>query len=151
MPMPEVERDFLTIIAGIAVAFVVPLIIKSGRRQSSKLVLIVFVGFGLSIEVFAFFFLRLYKVNLEDTKFYQNELTNIDSKLIALKTTLIGERDNDVSDVVRELAGTERNFVLKKDETTVELERTRIERSTYKETIDGLVALAEKMKPKIGT
>jgi len=106
------------------------------------------VSFVVFIEIFAFFFLKLYKANLEDAKFYQNELTNIDSKLIALKATLMESREQDISNVVQELARTERNFILRKDETTVELERTRIERSAYKETMDRAVSLVDKIRPK---
>ena len=46
------------------------------------------ISFILFIEVFAFFFLRLYKLNLNDIKYYQNELTNIDLKNTALMSSL---------------------------------------------------------------
>ena len=41
------------------------------------------------IEVFSFFFLRLYKSSLSDIKYFQNEITNIDSKSLALETALM--------------------------------------------------------------
>jgi hypothetical protein len=37
------------------------------------------------VEIFAYFFLRLYKNSIDDIKFFQNELTNIESKQIALE------------------------------------------------------------------
>ena len=49
------------------------------------------ISFVIFIEVFSFFFLRLYKANLSDVKFYQNELTNADARLVALEATLIDD------------------------------------------------------------
>ena len=43
------------------------------------------VSLVIFIEIFAFFFLRLYKTTLGDIKYYQNELTNIDFKVIGIK------------------------------------------------------------------
>lgn len=42
----------------------------------------------LFIEVFAYFFLRLYKSSLSEIKYFQNEVTNMEAKYIALKTAL---------------------------------------------------------------
>lgn len=38
----------------------------------------------LFIEIFAYFFLRLYKEGLSEIKYFQNELTNVDLKFVAL-------------------------------------------------------------------
>lgn len=84
-------------------------------------------SFILFIEVFAFFFLRLYKANLSDIKFYQNELTTIELKILALNSALSEEKSEALIDILKELSKTERNFILKKGETTVELERERIQ------------------------
>ncbi len=40
------------------------------------------------IEIFAFFFLKLYKSNLQDIKYFHNEKTNIDLKAIAIITSI---------------------------------------------------------------
>lgn len=77
------------------------------------------------IEVFAYFFLRLYKGGLAEIKYYQNELTNFESRFLAL---LLAFRRNDseiLGKVILELAATERNFVLSLGQTTVELEKER--------------------------
>lgn len=77
------------------------------------------------IEIFAFFFLKLYKATLSDIKYFNNEKTNIDFKLIALKTALNNGDSEIVKNMLQELIKTERNFKLSKDESTVELEKIR--------------------------
>lgn len=84
------------------------------------------IAFILFIEIFAYFFLRLYSRGLDDVKYYQNELTNVAMRKAAMRAAFaIADSQNDYSvaakDVVGELVRTERNFVLKKGETTVEL------------------------------
>lgn len=73
-------------------------------------------------QIFAYFFLRLYKTGLSDIKYYQNEITNVDLKVVALRAAMISPDPKDLGQVIRDLSRTERNFVLKRGETTVELE-----------------------------
>jgi hypothetical protein len=80
------------------------------------------------IEIFAFFFLKLYKSNLLEIKYFNNEKTNIDFKLITLKTALFQDDMEMIKLCLSELIKTERNFVLKKDETTVEIEKIKTEK-----------------------
>ena len=42
------------------------------------------------IEIFAFFFLRLYRASLADIKYFQNEITNLEAKCLALEFTILG-------------------------------------------------------------
>ncbi|OOD16220.1 hypothetical protein BWP00_19165, partial [Acinetobacter baumannii] len=44
--------------------------------------------FVVLIELFAYFFLNLYRKSLEDIKYYQNELTNLEAKYLSLQTSL---------------------------------------------------------------
>ena len=81
------------------------------------------------IEIFALFFLKLYKATLAEIKFFQNELTNIESRFTALRTALAGSDAQALSSVLAKLADTERNFILKKDESTVHLELQKSERA----------------------
>ena len=81
----------------------------------------------LFIEVFSYFFLRLYRANLNDMKYFQNELTNIESKLTALNIAVHGDDNALKAKVVESLLATERNFVLKKGETTIDLEVSKME------------------------
>jgi hypothetical protein len=54
--------------------------------------------------VFAFFFLRLYKATLSDTKFYQEELTYLASIDIALQAALKTENPNVMAAVISQIA-----------------------------------------------
>lgn len=79
------------------------------------------------IEMFAYFFLKLYKNGLEEIKYFQNELTNIESKLISVEVSFVTKNEESMKEALKVLVQTERNFVLKKGETTVELERAKSE------------------------
>jgi hypothetical protein len=81
---------------------------------------------AIFIETFSFFFLRLYKDNLEDVKYFHNERTNIDSKVIALKTAIAYGDKETIADAIRSFLAVERNFILKKDETTINIERIKM-------------------------
>ena len=96
------------------------------------------------IEVFAYFFLNLYKQSLSEIKYFQNEITNIESRHLAIQ---FAAKDPDSSlqlKIVEELMKTERNFLMSKDQTTVEIERERLSRSTYSELINTVKDLAKK-------
>ncbi|MDK2050572.1 hypothetical protein [Aliarcobacter butzleri] len=78
-------------------------------------------------ELFALFFLKLYAKGLNEIKYFQNELTNIELKLVAVEVAYVTKNDESMKDSLNILAQTERNFILKKGETTVELERAKSE------------------------
>ena len=81
-----------------------------------------FISLSLFIEIFSFFFLKLYKSGLTEIKYFQNELTNIEMKFVSLDTALCtGEKDT-ITGVISEFSKTERNFILEKGQSTVELE-----------------------------
>lgn len=92
----------------------------------------------LMIEIFAYFFLALYKTSLHEIKYFQNELTNIESKQIALRAALDSGDEEVVADIVASLATTERNHVLLKGQTTLELERIKIDREGQSELVRSL-------------
>ncbi|PRZ23283.1 hypothetical protein [Flavobacterium granuli] len=81
------------------------------------------------IEIFAFFFLKLYKSTLLEIKYFNNEKTNIDFKLISLKTALFQDDKKMIKLCLIELIKTERNFILKKEDTTVELEKFKADKN----------------------
>jgi len=87
-----------------------------------RLTLVVF------IEIFAYFFLSLYKSSLAEIKYFQNEMTNVECRFIALRTAIISEYEDSAKQVITELGKTERNHVLEKGQTTVELEKARLEK-----------------------
>lgn len=98
------------------------------------------------IEVFAFFFLRLYKLNLNDVKYFQNELTTVELKLSSLVTSINFGTEQDISSITQELSRTERNFILKKDETTVDLEKSRIAKTDLKDILGSVTEIIKHKK-----
>lgn len=106
-----------------------------------RLTLVVF------IEVFAYFFLRLYKSSLAEIKYFQNEMTNLESRAIALRAAFRAGDPKTVSEIISALGGTERNHVLNKGQTTVDIERARIEKEGINEFVKNFLAVFSKHKP----
>ncbi|MES5099263.1 hypothetical protein ABUK73_13620 [Agrobacterium sp. BA1120] len=79
------------------------------------------------VQVFAYFFLRLYRYSLYEIKFFQNELTNADLRFSALYSAICFGEKSSVLAIAKLLAQTERNFILKKGETTINLKREELE------------------------
>jgi hypothetical protein len=79
------------------------------------------------IEIFAYFFLKLYKSSLSEIKYFQNEVTNVEAKLAALKCSLMINDIGSISSVIKVLSETERNSILQKGQTTAEIEKSKIE------------------------
>jgi hypothetical protein len=75
------------------------------------------------IQVFGYFFLNLYRSGSQDMKYYQNEITNVTAWRLSLRAALATGDIATIGTLVKRLAETERNFVLKKGETTVDLKR----------------------------
>ncbi len=95
------------------------------------------------VEIFAFFFLKLYKTNVDEVRYFQNELTNIDSKIISLKAAIwSGEKDT-LNIVIQGFKDTERNFILKKDEKTIELEKIKIDSRNSENLTSNLLKMIE--------
>jgi hypothetical protein len=101
-------------------------------------------SFVFIIELFAYFFLRLYKTGLEEIKYFQNELTNIESKLVAVEVSYITKNEESMKIAIDTLVQTERNFVLKKGETTVELEKAKSESEITQNILKAIPAFLKK-------
>jgi len=99
---------------------------------------------SLFIELFSFFFLRIYKKNLDDIKYLNNERTNIDLKLVALRTSIAYSESEALKEVILDLSKTERNFVLKKGESTVEIEKERQENTSSEKILSSFLKLLDK-------
>lgn len=91
--------------------------------------------FVLLIELFSYFFLNLYKNSLDEIKYYQNEITNLESKHLALRVAKSMNNHKMMSIILEELVKTERNFILEKDQTTIELEKKRIDSTNSNNTL----------------
>ena len=91
------------------------------------------------VEVFAYFFLRLYSNSLIEIKYFQNEITNIESKAMALRAAAHPGNETSMKDVILKLSQTERNYVLRKGETTVDVERSKMEKETVASLLDTIL------------
>jgi len=84
----------------------------------------------IMIQVFAYFFLNLYRSGLQEIKYYRNEMTNALSKQAGIRAALVSKEKAAISHAIKRLMDTERNFILKKGESTMFLDHERIERET---------------------
>ncbi|WP_313168744.1 hypothetical protein [Massilia oculi] len=96
------------------------------------------------VEIFAFYFLKLHKDAMESIRYYQNELTNIDLKTIALNAAYSTSDGECLEGVIKELSITERNFILKGKQTTVEIEKRKFDKYLVTEALDRLTILLKK-------
>ena len=106
----------------------------------SRLSLVIF------IELFSFFFLKLYRTSLSEIKYYQNELTNVELQQVAIFTAINFGNSENLSLIIKELSTVERNFKLQKGESTVELEKNKIEISNLKDTLKTVINAIPKRK-----
>lgn len=95
----------------------------------------------LLVELVAYFFLRLYRSGIEEVRFYQNELTNAESRWGALSTSLLINDASALRIVIKALAETERNFVLSNGATTVELEKHKMQQISGEDIVKLMHAL----------
>lgn len=93
----------------------------------------------LLIEIFAYFFLRLYKSTLSEIKYFQNEITSIEAKFLALTVSASMGKEDQLKSILEQLARTERNFILEKGQTTIDLERSRLDQQ-LDESLIGKIA-----------
>lgn len=96
------------------------------------------------VEIFAYFFLRLYKEGLSEIKYFQNELTNVESKLAAIEFSYITSQMDSLKVSLESLSNTERNFILEKGQTTVELEKAKSDSELTKNVIKTIPDLFKK-------
>lgn len=82
------------------------------------------------LEIFAFFFLKLYKANLGEVKYFQNEITNVEHRQIAIEAAMERGEDDQWKDLLMVLVKTERNRILEKGQTTIDIEHARIGSNT---------------------
>lgn len=79
------------------------------------------VTLSITTNVIAFFFLSTYRRNLSEVRYFQNELTNVQLQVAALLNAATHGFNDTQQKILMTLAATERNFVLKKGETTADL------------------------------
>ena len=81
-------------------------------------------------------------------KYYQNEITNIEMKMLAIHT--IDQQSLTNSDttnsIINSLANCERNFVIDKGKTTIDIERTKVENSFTNSVFNNIHKLTKSIK-----
>ena len=100
------------------------------------------------IELFSYFFLKLYKDCIERTRYYQNELTNIESKKIAILSSVILKDTEHSKAIIESMLCVERNFIIPKNCTTLELEKIRSKSKMEFNIIDAIGKLGLMLTPK---
>lgn len=114
---------------------------KQGNTSDILQGYLIRVSLVLFIQIFGFFFLRLYRVSLSDIKYFQNEITNMQQQWLSLKYALLSEDKDAAKNIANILASTERNFILRKGETTIDLERLKFDHNDHKELLSSLKSL----------
>jgi len=149
------QKARVNLIVGSAIAFLGLLILlyfiidfkKSPIQDSSlllgylsKLSLVIFV------EIFALFFLKLYKSNITEIRYYENEMTNIEMKYIALLSAKESNNIEAFSKVITDFSITERNSILKDGESTVNLQQKKLDDSSNIELMNRFISIIDKLK-----
>jgi hypothetical protein len=101
------------------------------------------------IEVFSFFFLRLYRNGLSEIMYYQNELTSLELRTLALEIAALSPANEVMPQLLQDISKTDRNFVLKAGESTVELERIKVDQENIHSLFDSLLAKVTEFKDVI--
>jgi len=93
------------------------------------------------IELFSFYFLNLYKHNLNQLKYYQDENTDINFKVISLKVALLSDKSELIEKVLSNYLEMQHNKTLTKEQTTIEFEKYKLEAEVNKSISEKLLSL----------
>jgi hypothetical protein len=78
-------------------------------------------------------------------KYFQNEITNVEHRQIAIDAAMERGGDDQWKDLLMVLVRTERNRILEKGQTTIDIEHARIEGDTgTAEVLSKLIPLLKK-------
>ncbi|MNK78810.1 hypothetical protein D3C87_984580 [compost metagenome] len=149
-----VSNSSLNLIIGIVTTLLAIVILGSSIFQQNHFTINTeFLSFFLPristvvfVELFSFFFLRLYKNNLSEIKYFQNEITNLNFKITSLKTAIKTDDKQTLSQIITNFSLTERNFILKKDETTEKIETIKLDSTQSSNFSRSLKELIETLK-----
>ncbi|OUI98844.1 hypothetical protein [Acetobacter sp. DsW_54] len=81
----------------------------------------------LCSEIIAFFFFKGYRSSLNEIKYFQNEITNVTIMFSALEVAVFSNDLNLINSICEKISNVERNFILKKGETTISLKGQEID------------------------
>ncbi len=100
----------------------------------------------IAVEVLAYFFLRLYSNSLREIKYFQNELTNIEAKYLAVRLALLSNDKSSIGQVILLLTQTERNYVPEKEKarTAGQVARPTADKETIESFLQSLLKLVSR-------
>ncbi len=101
-------------------------------------------GVVIIVQVFAYFFLRLYKSSLDEIKYFQNEMTNLECRRIAVVAAICGGHEEVCRQAIQDLGATERNNILQKGQSTLELEKARLDKDAVMDAAQKLIDIVSK-------
>ncbi len=81
------------------------------------------------VEIFSFFFLRLYRNNLLEIKYFQNEITSMSYRKAALKIAIVKEDEAKLKELISTFSSVERNQILKANETTEKVATIQLDKN----------------------
>ena len=84
------------------------------------------ISLTIFIQLFAFFFLRLYKSNLNDIKYYQNELVTFYYKKTSIQMAYISKNEKSIELLIAELSKIEKSTLIPKGYTSTEIENINV-------------------------
>ena len=126
------------------------LVVPNGQLDLGVLTLMFVPKLSLAIfvQVFSLFFLRLYKAGFAEIKYFQNELTNLEVKYLGVVSAVLADDKEAVREASKSLLAVERNHVLSKGQTTIELEKYKIESRSSSEVLKLLPKFFGKKNPE---
>ncbi|SFK41571.1 hypothetical protein [Caulobacter sp. UNC279MFTsu5.1] len=101
-------------------------------------------------SLFAFFFLSTYRRNLSEIRYFHNELTNVQSRMYAVDMCKGDHADVTLLRILENVAATERNFILRKGETTIDLAQKDLDRAEDDSLKVALKTLADAANRMVG-
>lgn len=87
------------------------------------------------------YFTRLYKANILDVKYYQNELTNIEVMQVAWQTAIVNNDKDALTKLMTEFSIIDRNKIISKEQTSIEIERIKLENELNKDYLSKVYEL----------
>ncbi|ELQ6221924.1 hypothetical protein R2320_003195, partial [Cronobacter turicensis] len=148
----QTTKGIFSLSLGVVTAFIGMIILASSAFVSTSEDFRQFIvhylpklSISIVIEVFAYFFLRLYKQSLDEIKYFQNELTNIELKYFSVMIVKRAPEDKALVNIANELMKTERNYILEKGQSTIFLERNKLDSEQQKEMWKMVSNLTDKL------
>lgn len=97
---------------------------------------------AIFLEVFSFYFLAIYKSNLSEIKYYQNELNEIDFKTMMLQSYLLTD-GFDIEKIGTEFFSHDKNRILNENQTTETIESIKAENAILKEFLQKIPSIKD--------